>query len=65
MEAKLAGGKMASAKNGSFLRDFKLECSLPMSYAVADVSHVAMFSNFDGTHVSDNLRFGSSEVMDV
>ena len=41
-----------------------LECSFPMSttsgYGVTDVSHVAMFSNFDGTCVSDNLRLGSS-----
>ena len=29
-------------------------------YAVADESHVAMFSNFGGTCVSDNLRLGSS-----
>ena len=40
------------------------ECSLPMStisgYAVIDVSHVAVFSNFGGTYVSDNLRLGPS-----
>ena len=29
-------------------------------YGVADVSHVAMFSNFGGTCVSDNLRLGPS-----
>ena len=29
-------------------------------YGVADVSHVAMFSNFGGTCVSDNLRLGLS-----
>ena len=29
-------------------------------YGVADVSHVAMFSNFGGTCVSDNLRLGSA-----
>ena len=27
---------------------------------VADASHVAMFSNFGGTCVSENLRLGSS-----
>ena len=27
-------------------------------YGVADVSHVAMFSNFDGICVSDSLRLG-------
>ena len=39
-------------------------CSLPMSslsgYGIADTSHVAMFSNFGGTCVSDNLRLGPS-----
>ena len=38
-------------------------CSLSMSTTsggVTDVSHVAMFSYFDGTYVSDNLRLGSS-----
>ena len=29
-------------------------------YGVADASHVAMFSNFGGTCVSDNLRLGLS-----
>ena len=29
-------------------------------YGVADASHVAMFSNFGGTCVSDNLRLGSA-----
>ena len=29
-------------------------------YGVADASHVAMFSNFGGTCVSDNLRLGPS-----
>ena len=29
-------------------------------YGVADVSHVAMFSNFDGTCGSGNLRLGPS-----
>ena len=29
-------------------------------YGVADVSHVAMFSNFNGNCVSDNLRLGPS-----
>ena len=29
-------------------------------YDVVDVSHVAMFSNFGGTCVSDNLRLGPS-----
>ena len=29
-------------------------------YVVADASHVAMFSNFGGTYVSDNLRLGLS-----
>ena len=29
-------------------------------YGVADASHVAMFSNFGGTCVSDNLRLRSS-----
>ena len=31
-------------------------------YGVADMSHVAMFSNFGGTCVSDNLRLGPSAV---
>ena len=34
-------------------------------YVVADVSHVAMFSNFDGTCVSDNLRLGPSAGLEV
>ena len=29
-------------------------------YGVADVSHVAMFSNFGGTCISDDLRLGPS-----
>ena len=29
-------------------------------YGVADVSHIAMFSNFGSTCVSDNLRLGLS-----
>ena len=29
-------------------------------YGVADTSHVAMFSNFGGTCVYDNLRLGPS-----
>ena len=29
-------------------------------YGVADASHVAMFSNFGGTCVHDNLRLGPS-----
>ena len=29
-------------------------------YGVVDVNHVAMFSNFGGTCVSDNLRLGPS-----
>ena len=29
-------------------------------YGVADASHVAMFSNFGGTCVSDNLGWGPS-----
>ena len=29
-------------------------------YGVADASHVAMFSNFGGTCVSENLRLGLS-----
>ena len=29
-------------------------------YGLADVSHVAMFSNFGGTFVSDDLRLGLS-----
>ena len=55
---------MAATRSGGFLRYFKLECSLPMSilsgYGVADASHVAMFSNFDGICVSDNVRLGPS-----
>ena len=58
MEARLAGSKMAATLSGGFLRYLKLECSLLIStlssYGVADASHVAMFSNFDGTWVSDN-----------
>ena len=30
------------------------------SYGVADASHVAMISNFDGICVSDSLRLGLS-----
>ena len=61
MEARLAGSKMVATRNG-FLSNFKQDCSLQMStlsgYGVADASHVAMFSNFDGTSVSDDLRLG-------
>ena len=64
MEARLVGGKMAATRSGGFLRCFKLEFSLPMSIlsgcGVTDASHVAMFSNFDGMCVSDNLRLGPS-----
>ena len=65
MEARLAGNKMAATRSGGFLRYFiKLQCLLRMSiisgYGVADVSHVAMFSNFDGICISDNLRLGPS-----
>ena len=46
-----------------------LECSLfiftTCGYCVADVSHVAMFSNFDGNYISDNLRLGSNSHDDV
>ena len=34
--------------------------SIFSGYGVADASHVAMFSNFGGTCVSDNLRLGPS-----
>ena len=55
---------MAAAWSGGFLWYFKLECSLPISttsgYGDVDVSHVAMFSNFGCTYVSDNLRLGPS-----
>ena len=34
--------------------------STTCDYGVFDVSHVAMFSNFGGTCVSDNLRLGLS-----
>ena len=64
MEVRLARGKMAATRSGGFLRYFKLECSLPMSilsgYGVADASHVAIFSNFDGICVSDNPRLRPS-----
>ena len=64
MEAQLARGKMAATRSGGFLRYFKLECSLPTSilsdYGVADVSYVAMFSNFDDICFSNNLRLGPS-----
>ena len=64
MGARLAGSKMTTTRSGGFLRYLELECSLPMSilsgYGVADESHVAMFSNFDGICVSDNLRLEPS-----
>ena len=34
--------------------------STSSGYGVVDVSHVAMFSNYCGTFVSDNLRLGPS-----
>ena len=34
--------------------------SILSGYGVADASHVAMFSNFGGTCVSDNLRLRPS-----
>ena len=53
---------MAATRSCGFLRYFKLECLHTMSvfsgYSVADVSHVPIFSNFDGFCVSDNLRLG-------
>ena len=64
MEAMLGGSKMAATRNGGFLGYFKLEYSLPMSttsgHGVVHVIHVAMFSNFGGTCVIDNLRLGPS-----
>ena len=62
MGARLAGSKMAATLSVCFFcfffRYLKLECSLLIStlsgYDVADASHVAIFSNLDGTCVSDN-----------
>ena len=34
--------------------------SILSGYGAADASHAAMFSNFDGICVSDNLRLGPS-----
>ena len=62
---------MAATRSDGFLRYFKLEWSVHFQCLSSVVmlllmqNHVAMFSNFDGICVSDNLRLGPLLVMEV